>query len=344
MGEEHIPVIVVSGFLGSGKTTLLNNLLRDPRLSDTAVIVNEFGEIGLDHLLVESALDEMILMDNGCLCCSVRGDLVDTLTDLLSRVEKGEIPKFQQVMIETTGLADPGPIAQTLASNADLAGRFTLKGIVVTVDGVNGVESLDAFDEARTQAALADLVLLTKADRPEANIAGVRAAVRAINPGAPVMTIEEGGLDPEVILSLDPTDVTPLADLPDDHDHSDESGRHRHGHDHDSVFQTASIVFDAPIAWRELARWAEWITAMRGPDILRMKGLVEVEGIPGPVLIHGVQHVFYPSKILEDWPDSDHRSRVTVIARDVPERAIRASFDLFRSQGRGRPPCAQARQ
>ncbi len=323
---DRIPVTILSGFLGSGKTTLLNALLRDERLTDTAVIVNEFGEVGLDHLLVESAFDQMVLMDNGCLCCSVRGDLVDTLQDLHARAGAGEIPRFSRVMVETTGLADPGPIAQTLATDAWVAAHFALHAIVVTVDGVAGAASLEAHDEARAQAAIADLLIVTKGDMAGADPGGLRGALRALNPHAPIAAAENGAIDPGVILGLDPTEVPAGAG----HDHADAHDPHPHHHAHsDGGIQTATLRFEAPVAWETLSGWLEWMTALRGPDILRIKGLVAVAGCAGPVLIHGVQHVFYPPRVLPDWPDADRTGRLVVIARGVPAGAIAASFDAY---------------
>lgn len=321
------PVIVLSGFLGSGKTTLLNHLLRDPRLTDTAVIVNEFGTIGLDHLLVESAYDDMVLMDNGCLCCSVRGDLADTLRDLDRRAATGEIPDFGRVMIETTGLADPGPIAQTLVLDDATARRFVLQGVVATVDGLHGAETLRAYPEARAQVAMADLLVLTKSDllAPGAGLAGLTGAIRALNGQAPILRAEHGALDPAILLGLDATRVV----VPQGHDHG-----HHHVHAHATGdIETATLIFDGPQDWNDLAGWLEWMTALRGPDILRIKGILAVTGLPGPVLLHGVQHVFSPPRVLPDWPDADHRSRLVVIARDVPAQAITASWMGWRTAG-----------
>lgn len=328
MVRNRLPVIIMTGFLGSGKTTVLNRLLRDPRMTDSAVIVNEFGEIGLDHLLVESAYDEMVLMDNGCLCCSVRGDLVDTLTDLVRRVEAGEIPSFSRVLIETTGLADPAPIAKTIVSDRQVAPRFTLQSIVSTVDAVNGAETMANYDEARCQVAMADLVLLTKSDLASARVAAVRGAVRKLNPQVEIVVTENGNVDPEVIIT---TTSTNLDTLSTQHDHDAGNGHaHDHHHDgHDWNIQSASIVLDHPVRWSQFRAWLEWITAMRGPDVLRIKGLVAIEGIDGPVLVQGVQHVFTPPVTLADWPGDDRRSRIVVIARDIPQGAIRASLERF---------------
>ena len=341
VNDNRIPVTIITGFLGSGKTTILNHLLRDPRLTDTAVIVNEFGEIGLDHLLVESAIDQMVLMDNGCLCCTVRGDLVDTLGDLMQRVEQGSVPAFSQVMIETTGLADPAPIVQTLITDEDTQARFSLRGIVATVDGINGTDTLTQYDEARCQAAMADLLLITKADMADADIDGVRNGLRQLNPHADVKTVYNGEVDPDIILSKQSGEHA-MPDVGHDdtsHKHGAMDNEHDHSHDHDDGhshhghlwnIQSASIIIDDALAWPVLEGWLDWLTALRGPDVLRIKGIVRVEGFEGPVVIHGVQHVFHTPYELPDWPDQDQRSRIVIIARDIPEAALRHSLHAFR--------------
>ncbi len=347
MEDTMIPVTIITGFLGSGKTTILNRLLRDKRLTDTAVIVNEFGEIGIDHLLVESALDQIVLMDNGCLCCTVRGALVDTLEDLLRRVREGKIPAFREVMIETTGLADPGPIIQSLITDAAMARDFSLRGIVATVDGVSGAATLEEFDEARAQAAMADLLLVTKADMAEARVEDVTQSLKALNPGAEIHLVRNGEVDPALVLSLKGADGVPGelqtaeaaahgAGQARDHVHTHQrpgghgSPDHVHeSHGHNWNIQSASIIIDEPLDWSVVSGWLEWITALRGPDILRIKGLISVAGLDGPVLVHGVQQVFHPPRMLAAWPGDDRRSRIIIIARDIPEKALRQSLPTF---------------
>lgn len=341
MTHQTIPLTIITGFLGSGKTTLLNRLLRDDRLTRTAVIVNEFGEIGLDHLLVESSFDQMMLLDNGCLCCTVRGDLVDTLIDLLRRVQAGEVPEFDRVMVETTGLADPAPIVQTLATSDKVAESFHLHGVVATVDGINGVDTLDEFAEARAQAAMADLLLITKADRPDADVAGVSRALASLNPTAKHLPIRNGQVDPAVIIDLEgaggavesaPGAVETCPDCGHDHE---PGHHHHHGHDHGAGahrfdIQSVSLVLDETLQWETLSGWLDWLLSLRGADILRVKGIVLPEGFEHPLLVHGVQHVFFPPRQLAGWPDEDHRSRLVLITRDIPAEALQVSLDAYR--------------
>lgn len=335
MTDGTVPITILTGFLGSGKTTVLNRLLRDPRLSDTAVIVNEFGEIGLDHLLVEKAIDQMVLLDNGCLCCSVRGDLADTLIELSGRAARGEIPRFSQVMVETTGLADPGPIAETIATDPRLAGGFRLKAIVATVDAVAGVETLARHDEARAQVAMADLVLVTKTDLPGAQIAGTESAVAGLNPHAPRLRIAQGGVDPAAVMGAESMAPPPAACPVCGHDHAEAHDaphghtHHHHAHGNGWNVVSASIVFDRPLDWQSVAGWLEWLSALRGADLLRVKGILAIEGQPGPVLVQAVQTTFSPPVVLPEWPSGDTRSRIVLIARDMPEAALRASFDVY---------------
>lgn len=345
MSDSSIPVTVITGFLGSGKTTILNALLRDDRLSKTAVIVNEFGEIGLDHLLVESSLDQMMLLDNGCLCCTVRGDLVDTLDDLLRRAGAGEIPAFERIMIETTGLADPAPIVQTLATSETVAGRFHLDGIVTAVDGINGVDTIESFGEARAQAAVADLLLITKADRDDADIAGIQRLLEELNPSALQIAVRNGRVDPAAIVDLDGAfhdrfrnAGVPAPDHGHAHNHAHHSGDacdahvHEAGAHHTWDIQSVSMVLDADADSKTIVEWLQWLVSLRGPDLLRIKGIVKPADRARPMVIHGVQHIFFPPRELADWPSSDHRSRLVLIAREIPPAALEASFARFRRE------------
>ena len=359
--EERIPVTVLTGFLGSGKTTLLNKLLRRPELADTAVIINEFGEIGLDHLLVEKSDDEgMVTLNSGCLCCTVRGDLVRTMSELFLKRAKGEVTPFKRMVVETTGLADPAPILHTLMTDPLLASRYRLDGVVTTVDGVNGESTLDNHEEAIKQAAVADRLLLTKSDIADApKFKALQARLHQLNPGAPTHSITGGEIDPNQILNAglyNPESKT--ADVKKwlqaeayegSHDHG--HGHHHHGHDHghdhdhgdkhgeqdphdvnrhDDRIRSFCMTFDEPMSWSTVAAAFDALVTYRGPDLLRMKGILNVKDTDKPVVIHGVQHVFHPPATLEAWPEGDDRkSRVVFITRDIAESTIRKVFASF---------------
>ncbi len=362
--EQRIPVTVLTGFLGSGKTTLLNKLLRRPELADTAVIINEFGEIGLDHLLVEKSDDEgMVTLNSGCLCCTVRGDLVRTMSELFLKRSRGEVSQFKRMVVETTGLADPAPILHTLMTDPLLASRYRLDGVVTTVDGVNGASTLDNHEEAIKQAAVADRILLTKVDIADApKLAELKHRLQHLNPGAPFHVVATGEIDPNAILNAglyNPESKT--ADVKKwlqaeayegSHDHG--HGHHHHGHDHghghghdhkhdgsgeqdphdvnrhDDRIRSFCMTFDEPMSWATVAAAFDALVTYRGPDLLRMKGILNVKDTDKPVVIHGVQHVFHPPATLDAWPEGDDRkSRVVFITRDIGESTIRKVFASF---------------
>lgn len=323
MTAGAIPVHVVTGFLGSGKSTLLNALLRRPELADTAVIVNEFGAVGIDHHLIQSAFDRAVLLESGCLCCTLRGDLLDTLGYLIERVAAGDLPAFARVLVETTGLADPGPIMQTLIAEPQGAARFDLGRVVATVGAPDGAATLAAFVEAREQVAVADTVLLTKADLATADdAAGSEAAIRALNAHAPVCRVSHGRIAPERVLRA--ADGGRAA--------ADGGEGHGHHHAHTAGIASAVVTWDRAVRWADLRAWLGSITSLRGRDLLRIKGLVAVEGYPGPVVIHGVRHALHPPTYLPDWPERDRRTRIVVIARDIPPDALQRSFAAFVSR------------
>jgi G3E family GTPase len=333
-----IPVTLLTGFLGSGKTTVLNRVLKEPGMAATAVIVNEFGEIGLDHLLVERSSEDVVLLNSGCLCCTVRGDIVDTLTNLFVDRVKGKIPFFVRVAIETTGLADPAPILHTLMTDPIVAARYMLDGVVTTVDAVNGAGTLDKQPEAVKQAAVADRLLLTKSDLAEPAVRQrIEGRLKALNPSAQIVPVAHGAVDPALLFNIgfyDP--VTKSADVRRWlRDEAFESG-HNHEHEHldvnrhDDRIRAFCIIRERPISWTALSAWLDALAEMRGDDLLRLKAIVALSDRPDqPVVLHGVQHLFHPPVLLPEWPSEDHRTRMVFITRDLPREAIERTLTAF---------------
>lgn len=330
MAPEKIPVSLITGFLGSGKTTLLNALLRHPGMGETAVIVNEFGEIGIDHLLIETALDDAVLLKSGCVCCTMRGDLVDTLAGLLERRERGESPPFRRVLIETTGLADPAPVLHTLVANPEATRGYRLGHVLATVDAVNALDQLVRYYESAKQAALADRLVLTKTDLASPQQAArVTARLAALNPAAPVVRAIDGDADPRLLFP--PTSGAERAAPAEVEAWLAAAGLGSHAHaegdfDHCHGIDSFCLVHDRPIAWPALKAWLEALASLRGPNLLRLKGIVDVAGRAGPVVIQAVQHILHPPRELARWPGEDRRSRLVCIVRDLPRAALERSF------------------
>ena len=315
-----IPVTVITGFLGSGKTTLLSRLLRHQDMARTAVIINEFGAVGLDHMLVEASDENIVQLNSGCLCCTIRGDLIFTLLDLLDRRRRGTVMPFERIVIETTGLADPAPILQALMTDTALASAIQVGGVVTTVDAVNGAATLDRHGESVKQAAVADRIVLTKTDLPGAEATALQARLASLNPTAPLLTAVHGDIAPNRLFdggvydpSAKPADVQAwLA-----------AERHEHGRRHDvnrhsDDIRAHTMVRDRPIHAVALTLFLKILAEHCGADLLRLKGLVKlVESADRPAVIHGVQNVFHPPVWLDRWPGEDRNSTIVFITKDL---------------------------
>ena len=325
------PVAVVTGFLGSGKTTLLNALLKHPRMAETAVLVNEFGEIGIDHLLFEALDDDVLLLAAGCLCCTIREDMVASLRSLFERRAGGQVPEFRRIVIETTGLADPAPILHTLLAGDPEPASWVVDGIVTTVDAVNGHRQLSAYPESVKQAAVADRLLITKADiARRQELDALHERLRAINPGAPILEVCHGGVEPDALFDSGP--YSPNSGRPPDVNRwLGEAGiahrpHHYHAGGHDDGIRALSLSAEAPIEIYPFVRWVEKLLEENGDRVLRLKGILDVVGETRPVVVHGVQHVFHPLDRLSAWPDPERRSRLVLIVRDLDVGRIAREF------------------
>jgi G3E family GTPase len=301
------PVTLVTGFLGSGKTTLISRLLTHPDMGETAVIVNELGEVGIDHHLLRRVDERTVLLASGCVCCTLRGDLADELRDLDSRRARGEIPAFTRVVVETTGLADPAPIVYTLAAEPVVRHHYVLEGVVATVDARHGLVE----PESVKQAAVADVIVLTKVDVADPDEVEVR--VRRLNPAAEIVAAAFGDAEPGLLFGRPHRDPRELRVA--EHDHAEE-------------IRPFCLVLDEPLDWTAFGIWLAMLLQARGRDLLRVKGLLNVGGA-GPLLLNGVQHVVHPPEHLDRWPDEDHRSRIVFIGRGLEREPVERSLLAF---------------
>ena len=326
---DLIPVNILTGALGSGKTTLLKELLRAPRLQQTAVLVNELGEVGIDHHLIEHATESTLLLENGCLCCAMRDDMKTSLKDLHSRRERGEIPRYERVVVETSGVADPVPIAYTLIAEPVLMHHYRLGNVVTLVDAVNARAQLERFEASVKQVALADRLVLSKLDLADAGeVQALRSRLAALNPAAPRLESGAPDLDPVDLLVADPYQADAKAEeIEKWRGRLEVDGADRAAH-HDAV-EAHCFTFDEALDWTAFGIWMTMLLHRHGDRVLRIKGLLNVAGVPGPVLVNGVQHIVHPPAHLDAWPGVDRRSHIVVILDGLAIDTVARSLEAF---------------
>ena len=368
MAQTRIPVSIITGFLGAGKSTLLNHLLKDPVMQDAAIIINEFGDVSIDHMLVESSSDAIVELADGCLCCTVRGELVDTLAELMDGIQTGKIKPIKRVVIETTGLADPAPVMQSVMGNPVIAQNFVLNGMITVVDAANGAQTLDNHIEAVKQAAVADRLIISKktlAD-PE-KLKQLMERLKTLNPRAPVLDADDKTNLTSAILENGLYDTTSKhADVSrwlgeEDHAHHHHEHSHSHGHQHDEhehhghhhhhdvnrhdeSIRSFSIIHDRPIEPTAIEMFIDLLRSAHSERLLRMKAIIQLADNPErPLVLHGVQNIFHAPERLAAWPDpNDRRTRMVMITKDLPEAFVQDLFGAFVGKPRIDKPDAQA--
>ena len=330
---NQIPVTVITGFLGSGKTTLLSSILKKKEMQKTAVIINEFGEIGLDHALIEHTDENIVELQSGCICCTIQGDLNKTLIDLFDKMMNGKVSSFNRILIETTGLANPVPIIHTLMSSIELIRIYSLDGVITVVDSVNGEKTLDLHEESLKQLALAEKIILSKTDIVDKDeIKSLVDRIKEINPVSQIIFSKFGNIPLEEIFGLGAYDpYKKSADVKNwlaAEKYKDK--KHHHHHDvnrHNENIRAFSMMSENPVNMIAFSFFRDMITAALGANLLRMKGIVNIAGEERPAVIHGVQHIFHPVQWLEKWPDNDRRTKLVFITQNIKKKQIE---DFFR--------------
>ena len=341
--RNRIPVIMITGFLGSGKTTLLQKLLSSPELSNTAVLMNEFGEVGLDHHLIEKTEESIVTLINGCICCTIREDLSVAIKDLVKRREKHQIPYFDRLVVETTGLADPIPIIHTLTTEPGVMEYFEFTTVITTVDAINGVSTLSNYPEAEKQVALADHIVITKEDLVDnSNLGAVTARIKFLNPSATMLVLPSMRIDPKVFLDSNDYNFSNNGSSVRswmDHEEFESTERfsdatangQRLGASHTKRITSFCLTFDKNMNWTAFGVWMTMLLHSRGEDVLRVKALINADDMEGPVVFHGVQHIVHPPIHLDNWPDEDKRSRIVFIVRGISREEVETSLLAFNS-------------
>ena len=330
---NQIPVTVITGFLGSGKTTLLSSILKKKEMQKTAVIINEFGEIGLDHALIEHTDENIVELQSGCICCTIQGDLNKTLIDLFDKMMNGKVSSFNRILIETTGLANPVPIIHTLMSSIELIRIYSLDGVITVVDSINGEKTLDLHEESLKQLALAEKIILSKTDIVDKDeIKSLVYRIKEINPVSQIIFSKFGNIPLEEIFGLGAYDpYKKSADVKNwlaAEKYKDK--KHHHHHDvnrHNENIRAFSMMSENPVNMIAFSFFRDMITAALGANLLRMKGIVNIAGEERPAVIHGVQHIFHPVQWLEKWPDNDRRTKLVFITQNIKKKQIE---DFFR--------------
>ena len=335
---ENISITILTGFLGSGKTTLLSSLIKHKLMANAAIIINEFGEIGLDHDLIETTDENVIELQNGCICCTIQGDLKSTLLNLLKKMEKREISPFNHVIIETTGLADPVPIIHTLMTSLDLQRIYSIDGVITVVDSINGESTYNVHEEAVKQTAFADRIVLSKTDiADEGRVNSLTKRIRTINPKVTIIKSNMNSVPVAKLLGLN--DYNPQNKdwnvrewLEIEKNKSSKHLHHHHDHDvnrHGDDIETFAMVTSQPVSMTSVNFFLELLMSQMGENILRIKGILNIKGQECPAVIHGVQHIFHPLEWLEKWPSQNKQSRLVFITKNINKDTIDNLFKII---------------